>query len=60
MTGVDLACLQLLCSACKTSLSRNKKAEITGAIPEIFSKTVREAGFARQKGCGMDRGPGCL
>jgi anti-anti-sigma regulatory factor len=51
VTEVDLACLQLLCSAHKTCVKANKTMSITGRQPEVLKKAIKDAGYERHKGC---------
>ncbi len=51
---VDLAALQLLCSAHRSAIRMNKKVGFTGAWPEPFRKAVHDAGFERSVGCSLD------
>ena len=60
VTDIDMACLQLLCAAHRTSTALNKNFTITGNRPEIFKNMVNEAGFPRKMGCVMDNADSCL
>jgi len=51
VTEVDLACLQLLCSAHKTCVKANKMMSITGRQSEALKKAIKDAGYKRRKGC---------
>ncbi len=51
VTEVDLACLQLLCSAHKTCMKANKTLSITGHQSEALRKAIEDAGYERHKGC---------
>jgi len=57
---VDLSCLQLLCSAHRTSLKFHKQLTLAGRQPESFQQAVRDAGFTRQVGCHKDPHQKCL
>jgi anti-anti-sigma factor len=57
---VDLSCLQLLCSAHRTSVRSNKRLTWAGNRPESLARTVGDAGFVRHKGCVLDRDKSCL
>lgn len=60
ITGVDLACLQLLCSAHRSALQANKSVTVAGIRAEIFNRTVRTAAYTRCACCTQDRDSGCL
>lgn len=51
VTEVDLACLQLLCSAHKTCVKENKTMSITGRQSEALKKAIEDNGYERHKGC---------
>ena len=57
---VDLAFLQLLCSAHRTSINMDKTLVFQSAIPEIFKKSVEDNGYARHTGCALDCNNTCL
>lgn len=57
VTHVDVACLQVLCAAHKSSISRNKTLKFEGRVPEEIARTARDAGFGRI--CGL-KAKGCL
>jgi len=57
---VDLAFLQLLCSAHRTSVSMDKTLVFRGVIPEMFKKSVEDNGYARLTGCALDCNKTCL
>jgi hypothetical protein len=59
-TEVDLSCLQLICSAHRTSLSTNKALSLDPQHPEAFKRLVRDAGYPRALGCHGDPGKSCL
>ncbi len=47
---VDISCLQLLCSAHRSSVKLGKRLALHGNRPETFGQVVRDAGFARALG----------
>ena len=57
---VDLAFLQLLCSAHRTSMNRDKTMVFKGTVPEIFKKSIEDNGYARPSGCALDFNKTCL
>jgi anti-anti-sigma regulatory factor len=59
-TRADLSCLQLLCSAHRTSTRLNKRMAFGGTLPEVLNRTAVGAGFARCHGCDLDRQKSCL
>ena len=60
VTCVDISCLQLLCSAHRTSVKLNKTLSWNSAIPEAFNKTSDEAGFLRHCGCVLGTQKSCI
>ncbi|MBI5057935.1 MAG: STAS domain-containing protein [Nitrospirae bacterium] len=58
--SADLACLQLLCSAHRTSLISKKSFALTPGYPEIFKKVVKETGYSRNFGCSIESEKSCL
>jgi anti-anti-sigma regulatory factor len=60
VTCVDISCLQLLCSAHRTSVKLNKTLSWNSAIPAAFNKTSNEAGFLRHVGCVLDAEKSCI
>ncbi len=52
--AIDLCCLQVLCAAHRTAVSRNKTLTILNPR-DGFRETIRETGFLRHVGC-MDTG----
>jgi anti-anti-sigma factor len=57
--AIDLTCLQLLCSAHRTSVQQSKHLSIRG-ISNAFQDTVELTGFSRSIGCIHDSGNSCL
>jgi anti-anti-sigma factor len=60
MTEVDLSCLQILCSAHRTSIRLNKRITLGNVRPEVFSRAVECGGFDRHTGCALDTTKSCL
>ncbi|MGE4319343.1 MAG: STAS domain-containing protein [Deferribacterales bacterium] len=54
----DLTFLQLLCSAHKSFLERNKRFNVTGMKNELLSREGF-AGFIRERGCTKDKSGNC-
>lgn len=52
--AIDLCCLQVLCSAHRTAVSRDKTLTILNPC-DGFRETIRETGYLRHVGC-MDTG----
>jgi len=59
-TGVDLSCIQLICSAHRTALKMNKVIELGDTLPDIIAQAVEDAGYFRDKGCPLDVSHTCL
>lgn len=60
VTEADLSCLQLLCSAHRTSLKLNKHLIFVGSLPRQLIETVNAAGYSRSSGCTRDHEHSCL
>ena len=60
MTEVDLSCLQMLCSAHRTSIRLNKRITLGNVRPEVFRKAAACGGFERHTGCALDATKSCL
>jgi anti-anti-sigma factor len=60
VTEVDLSCLQILCSAHRTSARLNKRITISKVRPEVFCRVAECAGFERHTGCVQDTTKSCL
>jgi len=60
VTGVDLAGLQLLCAAHRSSMTDKKHFRVCGTDSESIKSVVREAGFPRHTGCVQDIDKTCI
>ena len=60
ISEVDITFLQLLCSAHKTMIIRNKRLTISESCMETFRKTINNSGYSQHKGCGLDKTDSCL
>ncbi len=60
VTAAELPCLQLLCSAHKTSIKQAKTLALDGHWPEPFFGAVRESGFAYRTGCSLQIKGKCI
>jgi anti-anti-sigma regulatory factor len=58
VTHVDVACLQVLCAAHKSSVRKDKPLKVEGSVPEGIARTARDAGFGRV--CSLKTLQGCL
>jgi anti-anti-sigma regulatory factor len=56
----DLACLQLLCSAHRTSKHLGKVLGLCDDTAGSFKRAVRRAGYARSGGCVLDTDNQCI
>jgi len=54
VTEVDISGLQVLCSAFRTALTRNRRLLLSGPIPKSFSRTAADSGFSCRSGCSAD------
>lgn len=52
-TAADFYTVQLLCSAHRTAVTRNKSLEVLGEPSAAFMETARKAGFMRCEACPM-------
>ena len=60
VTEADVSCLQLLCSAHRTSKLMNKFFGLSENASASFKKSVRQAGYARPSGCVLDTDKQCI
>jgi anti-anti-sigma regulatory factor len=60
VTGIDIACLQVLCSAHKTFLDANKELKTIGRTSALFERAVDDSGYRRKTGCHSDPDRNCL
>jgi ABC-type transporter Mla MlaB component len=59
-SAFDLSFLQLLCSGHRSAVQLNKSLKMSGTFPEGFHQELREAGFVRHVGCGLDCQDSCI
>jgi anti-anti-sigma regulatory factor len=57
---IDIAGLQMLCSAHRTSLASGRKLFLKRTVPALFRQGVEAAGLLRQKGCSLNPQEDCL
>ncbi|MCL4490600.1 MAG: STAS domain-containing protein [Nitrospirae bacterium] len=60
VTEIDLSCLQLLCSAHRTSTELKKQLTITGNQSDALKQVIETAGYSRHVGCAFDCNKSCL
>jgi anti-anti-sigma regulatory factor len=60
VSEIDLAGLQLLCAAHKTSMTDNKHFSVGGIDCEAIKSVIRDAGFPRHTGCAQDIDKTCI
>jgi ABC-type transporter Mla MlaB component len=60
IAGVDVAFLQLLCSAHRTAAEGGKTLTVTGTDREPVASLLRQAGFLRHIGCHESTRRSCL
>lgn len=60
VTEVDLACLQLFCSAHRTSLEMHKQMTLESGQSEAFQQAVRDGGFTPSACSHKDPHQSCL
>lgn len=49
--GIDLAGVQLICSACRTALDAHKRFNFTGSLAADVTKAIGDSGLQRQATC---------
>jgi anti-anti-sigma factor len=49
--SIDLAGMQLICSACRSSLESNKRFNFTGCTPPAVTTAISAVGLQRQATC---------
>jgi ABC-type transporter Mla MlaB component len=57
---VDLSCLQLLCSAHRSAVRREKMMYFESDIPPHLNDLAMISGFLRLEGCQLECGKGCF
>lgn len=60
VTGVDVSCLQVFCSAHRTLVKSGRQLSLVHPVPASFMQSVREAGYERERGCALDIHHTCL
>jgi anti-anti-sigma regulatory factor len=60
VTGIDTACMQLLCSAYRMSRQQLKNFTPKGHAREVFLRAVHDANYAQCVGCGLDNDLRCV
>ena len=60
LAETDLSCLQLFCSAHRTSLRLAKHLVLHEQKSETFKRMARDAGFVRTLGCHKDPWKNCV
>lgn len=60
VTEIDLSCLQLLCSAHRTSSRMKKQLTIVGRQLQALKQVMEAAGYSRHVGCNFDCNKNCL
>ena len=59
-TEIDISCLQLLCSAHRTSVRLKKHLSVSGSCLGILRQITAIAGYSRHVGCSFDCNKNCL
>jgi anti-anti-sigma factor len=60
VTGMDLSCLQLLCSAHKTSAKSKKSFVMNAALPDALKDAVKRTGYSGNFNCTAGTVMSCL
>jgi ABC-type transporter Mla MlaB component len=58
--GIDLSCLQVLCSAHRTAICSQKSIAVAGTRSEGFRRAVEGSGYAKGRNCGSPESVSCL
>jgi anti-anti-sigma factor len=59
VTEIDIAGLQVLCSAYRTAMARNKGLILSGPVPDGFAKAVADSGYSCRSGCSANSKTKC-
>lgn len=57
---VDLAGIQLICSACRKSLDLKKRFNFSGCVPPVVKEAIAAIGLQRQINCKHNNDLSCL
>ena len=60
LEAIDLACLQVLCSAHQSAVRSGKKLRFDLPPPPLFRTAVNDAGYSRLSECTMNQDKSCL
>jgi ABC-type transporter Mla MlaB component len=60
VTAIDLAGLQLLCSAHRTAVAGEKSLTLKGTLPPALQQACAGAGFDLHRSCRFNRGVNCF
>ena len=60
VTGIDLSCLQLMCSAHLTAFNKGKTLAIKDPSSSVFMEARKTAGFIYSKPCQHVSSDGCI
>jgi len=60
ITVIDVAGLQLLCSAHRTAQVRGGDAHVQPPLSSCLNQAIKEAGFNRHRACALDTKHSCL
>lgn len=60
LSAIDLACLQLICSAHQSALVRGKELILNPRQSEAFMQQIEQSGFTRRYHCDSSGTTGCL
>lgn len=53
VTAMDFYAVQMLCSAHRTSVDRNRLLVFSGAPSQAVSQAIESSGFVRHRGCSL-------
>jgi anti-anti-sigma factor len=58
-TDIDIAGLQILCSAYRTAVTGSKSMVLAGGLPDAIKKAIEDGGFSCRSGCAAGPGTTC-
>ena len=60
VTDIDLASLQILCSAHRTAAQMQKSLSLQPPVPDVLIKALERSGFKRRTGCSHTPRTSCI
>jgi len=60
LEGIDITCLQVICSACKTATTEKRSFECEGKIPECLDALRGSIGAGQKGSCNQNPHEACI